>query len=561
LDTFFGQGVGTKWACWVRRVIRYAIWSAVIALFVAALCPVPEGWPVALARCILLAALWTCGVALFVYLDGQAEKRRVSQKTVKGSRELAPEDFARKFRGDGLGIPYLADRRGRRGGDRRYLRIRAKDEPCHVLIAGDTGAGKSALMHDFLCQIAADRPEGDEEAERGLVPAPWGTATGESVLVYDPALEFWQRHARPDLGDILLHPASADCPYWDLADEIATPLDCSALAMSFLPDKVEGRPDFWDEAPRRILSFLLERLAAEQGTVAKLLRWLADPTLIDEMAEGTTLSPLIDPAAAPQRAGVLATLNKVAQSLRLLPPDDGRARFSFRSWEEARLQGKSRPWVFIGSRPRDRDGLKPLVSAWLDTAFCNLLTKAGGARTWVFVDELPTLQRLPKLQLAVQEARKYNVSFVLGFQGKAQLEEHYGRLAETLMSAPATKIFLRTSEPRAAQWCADAIGRPELERGTETLSTSAGEGRDSVNTGTDRRCDYLVLPNEVQDLDEMTAYLRYRGHVVKFRFDYLDLPDRNVFRERECRFPAAAPQTPKPVTSTARELELLKESL
>src|SRR5262249_18090757 len=158
------------------------------------------------------------------------------------------------------------------------------------------------------------------------------------------------------------HPLHADCPYWDLADEIANPLDASALAMSFLPNKESGKVDFWDEAPRRILTFLLKRLAAERGTIADLLRWISDPTLMDEMVSGTALAPLIDRQAAPQRAGVLASLNKIAEPLELLPPCDGRPRFSFRRWEAARWSGENRPWVFIGSIPRDRDALKPLVS-------------------------------------------------------------------------------------------------------------------------------------------------------------------------------------------------------
>lgn len=53
---------------------------------------------------------------------------------------------------------------------------------------------------------------------------------------------------------------------------------------------------------------------------------------------------------------------------------------------------------------------------------------------------------------------------VLGFQGKAQVEALYvyGHDAEAMLSQPATKIFLKTSEPRAPEWISKAIGEVEM---------------------------------------------------------------------------------------------------
>jgi len=39
----------------------------------------------------------------------------------------------------------------------------------------------------------------------------------------------------------------------------------------------------------------------------------------------------------------------------------------------------------------------------------------------------------------------------------------YGQEAEAMLSQPATKIFLHTSEPRAAKWISDTIGEVEIE--------------------------------------------------------------------------------------------------
>src|SRR5262249_32137701 len=192
-------------------------------------------------------------------------------------------------------------------------------------------------------------------------PVPWRGQAPESVIVYDPALEFWECHARPERGDVLLHPLSEDCPHWDLADEIQNPLLSKALSMSFLPSKEEGKADFWDQASQKILALLLQRLAEEGGSTAQLLDWLSNPGQIDEMVRGTPLERMISPEAAPQREGVLASLNMIAEALGLLPPDDGRPKFSFRRWVEAGWKGQRRPWVFIASRFPERDALRPLV--------------------------------------------------------------------------------------------------------------------------------------------------------------------------------------------------------
>lgn len=43
-------------------------------------------------------------------------------------------------------------------------------------------------------------------------------------------------------------------------------------------------------------------------------------------------------------------------------------------------------------------------------------------------------------------AKKSQNPVVLGFQGRSQMEARYGEDAEAMLSQPATKIFLRTSE-------------------------------------------------------------------------------------------------------------------
>ena len=83
---------------------------------------------------------------------------------------------------------------------------------------------------------------------------------------------------------------------------------------------------------------------------------------------------------------------------------------------------------------------------------------------WFVIDELASLQRLPQLHTAITENRKSNNPVILGFQDRSQLEARYGEDVEAMLSQPATKIFLKTSEPRAARWVSEAIGEVEIEK-------------------------------------------------------------------------------------------------
>jgi type IV secretory pathway TraG/TraD family ATPase VirD4 len=104
--------------------------------------------------------------------------------------------------------------------------------------------------------------------------------------------------------------------------------------------------------------------------------------------------------------------------------------------------------------------LVPLMSLWLDMLVLRLMSVGHASQrpVWFILDELASLQRLPQLHTAITENRKSNNPVVLGFQGRSQIETRYGHDAEAMLSQPATKIFLRTSEPHAAKWILDTIG-------------------------------------------------------------------------------------------------------
>jgi type IV secretory pathway TraG/TraD family ATPase VirD4 len=140
---------------------------------------------------------------------------------------------------------------------------------------------------------------------------------------------------------------------------------------------------------------------------------------------------------------------------------------------------------------------------------------------WFVLDELASLQKLPQLHTAITENRKSRNPIVLGFQGKAQLEVIYGHLAEVMLSQPASKIFLKTTEPNAAEWVSRAIGKVEIERMKETHFDGSRDGR---NFSLDRQTEPLVLDSEISGLENLNAYLKHGNYVTRFSFPLLEVP-------------------------------------
>ncbi len=429
--------------------------------------------------------VFVCIVAVGIYLDRADVIRKRRGEHIRGPEILTIEDFNKVRRGDGIGIRASAPQE-------EIIRVRRKDECLHFLIMGDTGTGKSVLIAQFL----------DELRERG-----------DAVIVYDPAREFIVRHFDAKRGDVLLNPLDRRSPYWNPSSELTHPSEALTIAKSLFPDKeLENR--FFTESSRKIFAYLLTfRPSAKQ-----LIEWMSNPDEIDTRLAGTALAPLIDKTAAPQRSAVLSTLNLVSDALKLLPSlDETSAEWSAVSWARER-----KGWIFISSTPETREPLLPLISMWLDMLILRLMSAdqkwAHERPVWVVADEVASLQKLPQLATALTESRKPNVRILLGFQGRSQLESRYGLEAEVMLSQPATKIFLRTSEPRAAKWISDSIGDVTVERMREGVTAAVNDWRDSANYSMNRSTEPLISPAQITGLPSLSGYIKSENYVVKFQF-------------------------------------------
>ena len=451
---------------------------------------VPTSVPHYVVRGMMLGIL---GFIVGIFRSVRSHRAMRRGHTLRGPELLSCKAFKRLKRGDGVAFAAEGDggaARVFRPAGRAMLAIRRHEESSHFLLMGDTGTGKSSLIRQLLDQVA----ERDEAA-----------------IVYDPALEFTTQFFRPERGDRILNPLDTRMPYWCPGDEIQHRAEALTFAKALFPeDRRDNR--FFIESPRKIFASLL----SFKPTAREIARWLQHPAEIDRLLRGTELASMIDPLAPSQRAGVLASLSMVGDSFNLVPDEsETSGRWSAHEWAQHR-----RGWLFLTSTPQTIDRLRPLLTVWFDLLLMRLLS--GGPPVWVFLDELPTLNKLPKLPEALALARKPNVRLVLGFQGRAQLEARYGPESEAMLSQPATKVFLRTSEPRAADWISKALGEMEHERLRESVNYDrqfiSYYRRKGHGFSLDRQTKFLVLASEIAGLSNLTAYLKSENYVIKFRF-------------------------------------------
>ena len=166
---------------------------------------------------------------------------------------------------------------------------------------------------------------------------------------------------------MILNPLDKRCPYWGPSEELRRSSEADAIAVSLFQPPQDKKGEFFVEIPQQIFAHLLRYGPTPER---------AHP--VDEQPEPkstarfrTEVANYIDRAAAPQRVGVLASLSKVAKSLRLLPDKGtGNGEWCATEWSETR-----KGWIFITSLPAEREALRPLQSVWIDMLVLRLLNE------------------------------------------------------------------------------------------------------------------------------------------------------------------------------------------
>ena len=202
-------------------------------------------------------------------------------------------------------------------------------------------------------------------------------------------------------------------------------------------------------------------------------------------------------AAAAQRRSGLARLDRRQPAD---AADEGAGNDE--TLERDRMGGAAKGMDLHYVQPSEREALRPLHSLWIDLLVLRLLNEPKDEPDIRYGSCWTSWRACNVCRSSIPRSPRTGKSknpLVLGFQGKAQLEVIYGHLAEVMLSQPATKIFLKTTEPKAAEWVSNAIGKVEIERLRETHFDGSRSGR---NFTVDRQVEPLVMDSEISGLAE-----------------------------------------------------------
>lgn len=377
----------------------------------------------------------------------------------------------------------------------------------HMMVTGTTGSGKSNTIHQLLKSIRAN---------------------GDQAVVLDTTGGIFSRFYEEG-RDILLNPLDARSSNWNLwAEAMLGGAVCDyildEIAESIIPDN-HSHDSFWVKSARQVF---VESVRYLINNDKKTYQALVDMTLVMPLKElsqrlqGTSVTAIVDPLIDKTALSVRASLANSLKIFQVLEDaDDGIALLNL-------MPNDDKSWIFLSCLPDQREFLKPLFSSQISLIIKGLMRKSeqNNSRTWIIIDELASLNKLPSLLQGLAEIRKYGGCFVLGFQDLSQLEGVYGAsTTKTLSNLTGTKLLFRSVDTDVATRTARYLGEQEKQEANESISFGAHQMRDGVNLSNQKHIKPVVTASQIMMLNDLEAYLKFPQNlpVTKVKFDYTNI--------------------------------------
>ncbi|MFC3058385.1 type IV secretion system DNA-binding domain-containing protein [Paenirhodobacter populi] len=419
---------------------------------------------------------------------GWAGRRLGENQHVRGSRLISQTDLAdwsrqkwRNYR-----------KRYRSGGKMDAYTIAGIPFPPNAVEAqtgvfGTVGVGKTNAIKELLKAIRA--------------------GSGRAV-VYDRMGGLVRDFYDPET-DIIVNPFDARSAIWSPFFEARTPEALAQIAEVMIPQRPGQNDPFWSQTARLVFEYAARSLLKAKTPTNADLRRAIMTISADELAKllaGTPgahfFGPHVEKTSASIRANMIAEL-RFLEFLR----DDGEP-FSVREWVKSEKAG----FLFLTGDAEHSAATRNVISTAVEVAANALMTceERRDPSLWFFLDEVPTLNRLPFLVPKLAEVRQFGGAFVLGYQVYAQLEDIYGEKgAQSIVGTLNNRIVFNTPDARTAKLFSDSLGFEDLIEQRENLSFGAHESRDGVAFISQRVERPIVTPSEIQALPQFEAYIRF----------------------------------------------------
>ncbi len=429
---------------------------------------------------------------LFGYLGGLAAARAKTDLTHKRGTRI--EDGTR-----------LQKRRRGRGGQGGALTLAGipipePDECKHFKMIGTTGTGKSTAIRELIAGALA---------------------RGDRAVIADPDGGYLNRFYDPDRGDVVLNPFDPRAHTWDIYGELSATHDVEQLARSLIPDH-EGSDRSWRGYARTFFTAVARQTndagIRDLGELYRLLTSASSDELRILVA-GTPAQPFLEGGNERMFGSIRSVTGASLTALDYLSTQAGPS-IAVREWVR-----HGRGVMFLPYQADQIAALRSIISAWLRLAIFQTMTEGeGDKRLWFIVDELDALGPIDGLKDALARLRKFGGRCVLGFQSIAQVSSTYGHgEAQTIVENCGNTLILRCSASEnggTARFASKLIGEREVIRPTISRTRKGGffaEPGHSVSRGEQHVTEAAVLPAEVEQLPDLTGYLKFASRPAWLR--------------------------------------------
>lgn len=418
--------------------------------------------------------LWPVGLRFF-------NKTAVTIKNdehIRGARLITEKEVAAQ--NDGTGILSLG----------RIIIAEALSKR-HLLIAGQTGSGKSTVLFQHLDRI--------QQAERRAV-------------VNDFKGELVERFYRPD-RDLILNPLDSRGLGWTLFNELETRADLLAIAGSLIPP-AKGEDRFWSAAAQDVFRGIMAYCYQYQKRTNSEL-WKAFTSGTKDVAQMCALTgsgragySYIQDAGSRQAEGVIAVLMSYVSWLEFVL--DG--PFSLREWAIS----SSGTTIFITDNEQASNIMRPYLSLFADLAGKRLLTlpecPEPDKNIYLILDEMGNMQRLPTVKRLLTAGRSKGVVVEIGIPDLASIESVYGREdAHTIINSCGSKFIMNLGDPDAAKFFSELCSEEEYYQSSTSYALSQDDHKGGEHHGRMIRTRKVVMPAEMMRLCVGQGYFMLPG--------------------------------------------------
>lgn len=391
----------------------------------------------------------------------------------------------------------------------------------HILILGTTGTGKGVLLNQMIGQIR-------RKQENPVLTVP------PKLLFYDIKGEFVQKHYQT--GDSIFNPFDDRCIGWSIFNEFTTLPELEAISKSLFLPPARTNPFFYEAAATIFQAGLLylvrskktsndalwEFFSADRGTLVKAIKTLPE-------GERDALK-FLSAEGGETTASVLATLMQRIGFFKNLRGIDG--NFSFREWASK----PTRQNVFLLNIAEYSKAFAPLMTMIMDLLCRTMLSLPDdlNRRVYFVLDEIGTLDKMDSLIPLETVGRSKGVSLLCASQDFGQIADKYGKdNLKTFINNFNTAFYFRLNDPETAKMVADGIGKQQVKRRAENRNINVKEDTANKSNNEQEHTEYLVMPEELQQLPVGEAYCRISGSNIA----RLKIPQKYMENQNEAFIP------------------------